>query len=101
LRPEDRTFLLPLLVPLARATLRQLRLLVSVDTMLSWHRDLIRHRHARANMEAQTRPAAHSRLGPRLACVWRVRTSVGVIGASTINWPCSASRSPRPPRGRF
>jgi transposase len=49
LRPEDRAFLAALLAPLARTTLRRLRLLVSPDTMLRWHRDLIKHRHARAS----------------------------------------------------
>jgi transposase len=51
LRPEDRAFLAALLVPLARATLRRLRLVVSPDTVLRWHRDLIKHRHARASMK--------------------------------------------------
>jgi transposase len=50
LRPEDRAFLAALLVPLSRATLRQLRLLVSPDTVLRWHRDLAKHRHVRASM---------------------------------------------------
>jgi transposase InsO family protein len=50
LRPEDRAFLAALLAPLARATLRRLRLLVSPDTVLRWHRDLVKHRHARASM---------------------------------------------------
>jgi hypothetical protein len=54
LRPEDRAFLAALLLPLARATLRRLRLLVSPDTVLRWHRDLITHRHARAS--GQRRP---------------------------------------------
>jgi hypothetical protein len=40
LRPEDRALLAALLVPLSRATLRRLRLLVSPDTVLRWHRDL-------------------------------------------------------------
>ena len=34
----------------ARATLCRLRLLVSPDTVLRWHRDLMKHRHARASM---------------------------------------------------
>lgn len=50
LRPEDRAFLAALLVPLARATLRRLRLLVSPDTMLRWHRDLMKRRHARLSV---------------------------------------------------
>lgn len=50
LRPEDRALLAALLVPLTRATLRRLRLLVRPDTVLGWHRDLIRQGHARASM---------------------------------------------------
>jgi hypothetical protein len=50
LRPEDRTLLAALLVPLARTTLRRLRLLVSPDTVLRWHRDLIKRRHARTSV---------------------------------------------------
>lgn len=51
LRPEKRAFLAALLVPLARVTLRRLRLLVSPDTVLRWHRDLINRRHAHASMK--------------------------------------------------
>ena len=47
--PEGRALLAVPLVPLARVTLRRLRLLVSPDTMLRWHRDLVRRRHARAS----------------------------------------------------
>jgi len=50
LRREDRAFLAALLVPLSRATVRRLRLLVSPDTVLRWHRDLVKHRHARASV---------------------------------------------------
>ncbi len=42
LRPEDRASLAALLVPLHRAALRRLRLLVSPGTVLRWHRDLIK-----------------------------------------------------------
>jgi transposase InsO family protein len=50
LRPEDRALLAALLKPLARATLRRLRLLVSPDTVLRWHRNLVNHRHARTSV---------------------------------------------------
>ncbi|MFJ5991435.1 hypothetical protein [Lentzea sp. NPDC092896] len=50
LRPEDRALLAALLVPVARATLRRLRLLVSPDTVLRWHRDLLKRRHARTSV---------------------------------------------------
>ncbi|MGW7007027.1 integrase core domain-containing protein [Streptomyces sp. NPDC054933] len=45
--PEDRAFLAALLAPLPRQILRQLRLLVRPDTVLRWHRDLMKQRHAR------------------------------------------------------
>ncbi|MFI6603257.1 integrase core domain-containing protein [Nonomuraea sp. NPDC050536] len=46
--PEDRAFLAALLTPLPREVLRRLRLLVRPDTVLRWHRDLLKQRHARA-----------------------------------------------------
>ncbi|RAG80756.1 integrase [Streptacidiphilus pinicola] len=53
-RPEDRAFLAALLSGTPRHVLRRIRLLVSPDTVLRWHRDLIRRRHARAS--ARRRP---------------------------------------------
>ncbi|WP_406514646.1 hypothetical protein [Streptomyces sp. NBC_00499] len=47
LAPEDRGFLAALLVPLPRKVLRRLRLLIQPDTVLHWHRDLMKRRHAR------------------------------------------------------
>ncbi|WP_194891433.1 integrase core domain-containing protein [Catenulispora pinisilvae] len=44
--PADRAFLAALLQPLSRASLRRLHLIVSPDTVLRWHRDLMRQRHA-------------------------------------------------------
>nr|WP_237693355.1 integrase core domain-containing protein [Streptomyces sp. SID2888] len=44
--PEDRTLLAALLAPLPREVLRRLRLLVQPDTVLRWHRNLIKKRHA-------------------------------------------------------
>ncbi|WP_370373280.1 integrase core domain-containing protein [Catenulispora sp. GP43] len=44
--PEDRAFLAALLKPLPRGSLRRLHLIVSPDTVLRWHRDLLRRRHA-------------------------------------------------------
>ncbi|MET8956036.1 recombinase family protein [Streptomyces sp. NPDC004533] len=50
---EDRAFLVAPLAPLPREVLRRLRLLVQPDTVLRWHRDLIRVRTA---MSSQARP---------------------------------------------
>ncbi|MFC7646138.1 hypothetical protein ACFQX6_40275 [Streptosporangium lutulentum] len=46
--PEDRAFLAALLAPLPREVLRRLRLLIRPDTVMRWHRDLMKRRHARA-----------------------------------------------------
>jgi putative transposase len=46
LRPADRAFLAALLQPLPRSLLRRLRLIVRPDTVLRWHRNLMRQRHA-------------------------------------------------------
>jgi putative transposase len=44
--PADRAFLAAVLQPLPRTVLRRLRLLVRPDTVLRWHRNLMRARHA-------------------------------------------------------
>lgn len=56
LEPVERVWLVGLLHPLPRPTLRGLRLLVRPDTILKWHRDLIARRHA-----AQSRPRRRGR----------------------------------------
>ncbi|MFI0818533.1 integrase core domain-containing protein [Streptomyces sp. NPDC021098] len=45
----DRALLAALLHRFPRARLRRLRLIVSPDTLLRWHRDLLRRRHAKAS----------------------------------------------------
>ncbi|HET9258467.1 MAG TPA: integrase core domain-containing protein [Pseudonocardiaceae bacterium] len=49
LTPPDRAFLAALLHKLPRPTLRRLPLIVSPETVLSWHRDLLRRHHARVS----------------------------------------------------
>ena len=44
--PADRVVLAALLYRLPRQTLHRLRILVRPDTILRWHRDLLRRRHA-------------------------------------------------------
>ncbi|MGW7694382.1 integrase core domain-containing protein [Streptomyces asiaticus] len=44
--PSDRAFLAALLHRLPMHVLRQLRLLVRADTVLRWHRNLVKRRHA-------------------------------------------------------
>ena len=58
LTPANRTFLAALLRRLPRSRLQQLRLIVSPDTVLRWHRDLLRRRHAsRSRPKRPGRPA--------------------------------------------
>jgi transposase InsO family protein len=113
LRPEDRAFLAALLVPLSRGTLRQLRLLVSPDTVLRWHRDLMKRRHTRANRHRRTgRPrtiASIRRLVMRLAAenpAWGYRrihgelALLGVAVAASTVWEIlkTAGIEPSPQR---
>jgi transposase InsO family protein len=44
---EDRFFLAALLTSLPRAVLRRLRLVVRPDTILRWHREIVKQQHAR------------------------------------------------------
>ena len=83
LRPEDRALLAVFLEPLTRAALRRFRLLVSPDTVLRWHRDLMKVRHARASVN---RTSAHGRFDPPVVlrlvaenplCRWMTRAPSG------------------------
>jgi putative transposase len=53
LAPKDRAFLAALLTSLPRDLLRRLRLVVRPDTVLRWHRDLMKRRHARTRQLGQ------------------------------------------------
>jgi hypothetical protein len=60
--PADRAFLAVLLHRLPRPRLRQLHLIVSPDTILRWHRDLMRRRHAGASRRKRSgRPPCAAR----------------------------------------
>ena len=86
---EDRAFLAALL-PLSRTTLRRFRLLVSPDTVLRWHRDLAKHRHALASMNCGPgRPrtlASIRRLVLRLATENPSRANGSIIKQTTDNF---------------
>jgi transposase InsO family protein len=113
LRPEDRAFLAALLVPLSRRTLRRLRLLVTPDTVLRWHRDLMKRRHTRASRHRRTgRPrtaASVRRLVLRLAAenpTWGYRrihgelSLLGITAAASTVWEIlkAAGVKPSPQR---
>ncbi|ADI13134.1 hypothetical protein SBI_10016 [Streptomyces bingchenggensis BCW-1] len=75
--PSDRAFLAALLHRLPLPALRRLRLLVRPDTVLRWHRDLAKRRHA-----ASSRPKQPGR--PRT--VRSVRTLVLRLVRENPNW---------------
>ncbi len=99
LTTPDRAFLAALLHKLPRPTLRRLPLIVSPDTVLRWHRDLLRRRHAKISHPKRPgrRPTARSiqALILRLAHdnpTWgyrRIRGELAVLGikvASSTVW---------------
>ncbi len=72
---------------------RRLRLLVRPDTILRWHRDLLKQPHARTCQ--RKRPGRLVPCGPSVCsfCGWSGRTPRGDTGECTANSPCTASRS--------
>jgi putative transposase len=70
--PADRALLAALLHRLPRHTLHKLRLLVRPDTILRWHRNLMRQRHAR--MSRPKRPGRPRTIQSIRALVLRLAT---------------------------
>jgi hypothetical protein len=85
--PADRAFLAALLHRLPRPKLRQLHLIVSPDSILRWHRDLIRRRHADASRRKRPgRPPTHRSI--RVLVLRLARESFGTrIRGETIRCP--------------
>jgi hypothetical protein len=82
-------FLSALLVPLSRGVLR--RLLVSPDTVPRWHRDLVKHRHARVSVNRGAGVRVLALLGVKVApsTVWKILKADGVDPAprwATVRW---------------
>jgi transposase len=73
----DRALLATLLGAIPKARRQGLRLLVTPDTMLRWHRDIVRRRWATRSMrgKAGRRPARTSR---PWSSGWPARTRVGI-----------------------
>jgi putative transposase len=83
----DRALFATVLGVIPRARRQGLRLLVTPDTILRWHRDIVRRRWAARSMSgkpADRRPAGTS--GPWFYG-WRGRTPNGDTAESTGNWP--------------
>lgn len=84
----DRALLAALLYGLPRQVLGRVRLLVSPDTVLRWHRDLIGR-----GMQPAPGPRAQAGHGPCVrsvcwCCAWPRRIPAGGIGGCTVNFWC-------------
>src|ERR1039457_10299 len=118
LNQADRALLAALLSVIPKARRQRLRLLVTPETIVRWHRDILRRRCPPENDRAPApapppapagppgpgpagpagqRPAGTSR---PWSADWPARTPNGDTAGSTASWPASGSRSPRPPSGR-
>jgi putative transposase len=84
----DRAFLAALLHRLPRPTLRRLHLIVSPDTVLRWHRDLMRRRHADASR--RKRPGRPPTLRSIQALVLRLARENGGWGYRRIHGELAA-----------
>jgi hypothetical protein len=96
----DRALLAALLGVIPKARRRCLRLLVTPDTILRWHRDIVRRRWAARSKRGRTgRPATRRNIQALVRRLARENPAGGIAG-STANWPDSASMSQHRPCGR-
>jgi hypothetical protein len=83
----DRALIAALLGVIPKARRHGLRLLVTPETIVRWHRDIVRRRWRRgpcAARPAARRPARTSRLW---SSGWPGRTPNGATAGSTASWP--------------
>ena len=83
----DRALLAALLGVIPRARRQGLRLLVTPDTILRWHCDIVRRRWAARSMRGKTgRPATRRNITALVLRLARENPGWGTAG-STANWP--------------
>jgi putative transposase len=86
----DRALLATLLGVIPKARRQGLRLLVTPDTIVRWHRDIVRRRWAARSMRGRTgRPTPGGTSRPWSAG-WPARTPAGDTAGSMANSPDSA-----------
>src|ERR1035441_6852365 len=96
----DRALLaaLPGVIPKGRR--HGLRLLVTPDTILRWHRDIVRRRWAARSKRGRTRRQSTRRNIRALALRLARENPEWATAGSTASWPARESRSRRRPSGR-
>ena len=82
----DRALLATLLAVIPNARRQALRLLVTPDTILRWHRDIIRRRWAARSIRGKAGQPPAGASGP-WSCGWPARTPAGDTAGSTASWP--------------
>ena len=83
----DRALLATLLTVIPKARRQTLRLLVTPDTVLGWHRDIVRRRWAARSRRGRTGRPATRRTIKILVLRLPVRTPAGATAESTASWP--------------
>ena len=96
----DRALLAALLSLIPKARRRGLQLLVTPDTILRWHRDIVRRRWAARSRRVKTgRPATQRNIRALVLRLAR-ETRMELPAGSTASWPAWESRSRRRRYGR-
>jgi putative transposase len=86
----DRPLLATLLGVIQKARRQGLRLLVTPDTIMRWHQDIVRRRWGARSMRGRTgRPATRQSIRDLARRLARENPGWGTAG-STANWPDSA-----------
>ena len=96
----DRALLATLLGVIPRARRQRPRLLVTPDTIMRWHRDIVRRRGAARSMRGRSGRPATAGISRPWSCDWLGRTPSGATGGFTVSWPAWASRSQHRRYGR-
>ena len=96
----DRALLATLLAVIPKARRRRLRLLVSPDTVLRWHRDIVRRRWAALVRARQDRTTCHPPEHPGPDPSAGSREPAGATAGFTGNWPALGYESRRRRYGR-
>jgi putative transposase len=96
----DRALIAALLSVMPKARRHGLRLLVTPETILRWHRDIVRRHWAARSMRGKTgRPATRRNIQVLVRRLARENPGWDTAG-STANWRAWASKSQRRPCGR-
>jgi hypothetical protein len=83
----DRALLAALLGVIPKASRQGLRLLITPDTIVRWHRDIVRRRWAAQSMRGSTgRPATRRNIRAQARRLARENPEWGTAG-STASWP--------------